>query len=238
MPHSRQSRRSALTLPLAVSAFVLVAVTQSANAQDTKTPGQGESCLAAPHACAPEATLDCIWFPERSVCGTNHVWLNVAHNRLSLPLSTSKTACDGRFADLNVAKWTCQSIAECRGITRDHGVVCDGEVRTFELRRGVLWDTTPDNTYNAWVRRDFAEAAATTLEEPMPDGAANPCLYRQDKLQAALEACALIEGCYGVVEDAGITCDGALKAFDLRNGGQSDAPGTTAWIYRVRPAAE
>jgi len=226
--------------PLAViSGLVALAVlTQYAGAQDSKTPGQGESCLAPPHACAPDATLDCVWFPDRSICGTNHVWLNVAHNRLSLPLSGIKDPCEARFADLNVAKWTCQSTEECRGITRDHGIVCDGEVRTYELRRGILWDTTPDNTYNAWVRRDFVKQDATTLDERMPDGAADPCLYRRADLQAALDECALTEACHGIIQDEGITCDGTVKTFDLRSGDQADAPGTTAWIYRVRPAAD
>lgn len=213
-------------------------LTAGARADDAGTPRQGDSCAAAPHACAPEETLDCVWFPDRSICGSNHVWLNVAHNRLSLPMPGLTDPCDARLADLNVAKWTCQSMEACRGISRDHGIVCDGELRPYELRRGVLWDTTPDNTFNSWVRRDFLKKEATTLDDRMPDGATNECLYRQSSLEAALDLCALTEGCHGVVEDEGISCGGTLRRFDLRNGGQEDAPGSTAWIYRVRPAAE
>jgi len=46
------------------------------------------------------------------------------------------------------------------------------------------------------------------------------------------------EACHGIIQDEGITCDGTVKTFDLRSGDQADAPGTTAWIYRVRPAAD
>jgi hypothetical protein len=172
------------------------------------------------------------------VCGTNYVWLDVAHNRLSLPLSGSRSECDARFDDLDVAKWTCQSIAECRGITRDHGVTCDGVVKIYELRRGVLWDTTPDDAFNSWVRRDFWRRTDTDLVDVLPDEASDPCPYRFERLEAATAACRMTEGCHGVVEDGGVSCDGERRTFELRSGGQTEKPGSTAWIYRVRPAAD
>lgn len=219
-------------------ASVQVSVAGETDEAAKQPPGQGDSCVASPHACSPEATLDCVRFPDKSICGTNHIWLNVAHNRLSLPLSSAKSPCDARFADLNVAKWTCQSDADCRGITRDHGVTCGGVLRTYELRRGVLWDTTPDTAFNSWVKKEFWRRSDTDLVIGLTGAVDDPCMYRFDDVDSAKRACLLTEGCHGVVKDSGIRCGGKLTTYDLRNGGQTGAPGVTAWIYRVRPVSE
>jgi len=200
-------------------------------------PGTGESCATGTHGCCPAILLDCVRSDQAGTCGTNHIWLHVQHNRLSLPMAATEGACDFRFASLDEAKWACQGNADCIGITQDHGKECGGAKTTFELRRGVLWDTNPDQTFVSWVKKVFVRYEGTDLTERFAASGGDGCAHRHADLEAAELACKLEQGCVGVVQLAEESCGDLRLPYELRRGGQVAAEGRVSWIMQPTSSA-
>lgn len=192
-------------------------------------PTFGQSCAESPHACFPADTLDCIWSESQSLCGQNHIWLHVDHNTFSMPLYGADT-CDHRFADLDGAKYSCQQITNCTGVTMDYGKNCNGAVYKYSLRSGVLVDTW-DTNYLSWQKKDFFLTKGYEMSQLFETDPTQRCKFRHQSMEEAVFACKMTFFCAGIAMDNGLPGCPEAK-YELRQGGQVKNASSSVWIFQ------
>mmetsp|Transcript_35350 Transcript_35350/g.69342 ORF Transcript_35350/g.69342 Transcript_35350/m.69342 type:complete len:227 (+) Transcript_35350:30-710(+) len=192
-------------------------------------PTYNQDCGNGTHACYPGDVLDCIWSPDQALCGQNHIWLHVDHSRLALPLYGEDT-CKNRFSSLDDAKFACQQVQNCTGITQDLGISCDSKTLMYSLRTGALLDTW-DTNYLSWVKKDFVLAKGQNLLELFELDDDRRCNYRHKTFEEASFSCKLLFYCTGIVLDSPL--NGCPESnYELRQGGQVPDPGaSTTWVF-------